>query len=295
MPLRTALEHILELRCQHGVVDPYDHLQHRDTVLKAIAAAPQGQHTFCYRWQIPLDDGCLEAEEKCDRWRINQQLNGLLANRVARRGGRTKCLTDQGKLARVPQTETRHECDGVLRNMGHQVGRLLAEERGAVFREGHGITLKHHTAALNGFNEVIGALGDEDETGLVGVEFQDTAEGLLGYHGQIVGIIEEDPGSGIWHGAHAAHEFCQALTDGSDTTIIRATQAKGHIGLVRGIRDTLGGQLLRHPRVGQHRFADAGGSPEENMRRILDAGAEEPRNVILAQDGVLTPYLSYFH
>jgi hypothetical protein len=58
-----------------------------------------------------------------------------------------------------------------------------------VHLQNHRITLHHHTATLDGFNEVFRTLGHETEPGLVGVEFQDAAERLLGYHGEIVGIV----------------------------------------------------------------------------------------------------------
>ena len=66
---------------------------------------------------------------------------------------------------------------------------MLGQKRGNVHLQNHWITLHHHAATLDGFDEVLGALGHETEPGLVGVEFQDASERLLGHHWQIVGVV----------------------------------------------------------------------------------------------------------
>ena len=83
MTLRTALEHILEFRGHDRVIDLDDHLEHRDTVLETVATAPERQHTFRNRRQISINDSTLKSQKKRDRWRIDQQLNRLLCDRIA--------------------------------------------------------------------------------------------------------------------------------------------------------------------------------------------------------------------
>ena len=84
MPLRTTLEHILEFRCHSRVIDLDDHLEHRDAILETVAAAPERQHTFRNRRQISTNDSTLKSQKERNRWRIDQQLNRLLCDRVAR-------------------------------------------------------------------------------------------------------------------------------------------------------------------------------------------------------------------
>ena len=69
-------------------------------------------------------------------------------------------------------------------------------------------TTEHDAPTLDRFNKVLGALGDETETGLVGMELQDTAQRLLRDDGEIVGVVEEHPRNGAGYGADTTDKFC---------------------------------------------------------------------------------------
>ena len=97
---------------------------------------------------------------------------------------------------------------------------------------------------------MLGALRNETEAGLVCVELKNAAESLLGNHGEIIGIVEEDPCGGAGDGANTADKFCEALADGSDAAVIGARQAECHRGLVLGAGNTLCSELLGNPGVG---------------------------------------------
>jgi hypothetical protein len=55
-------------------------------------------------------------------------------------------------------------------------------------------TLEDHTPALDRFDKVFGALGDETESALSHVDLENAAQSLLRHDGQIVGIVHENPG-----------------------------------------------------------------------------------------------------
>jgi len=139
-----------------------------------------------------------------------------------------------------------------------------------VFGQIHRATPEHNTSTLDGFDEVFAGESDEAEPCLVGVEFEDTPQSLLGYSGEIVGVIQEHPGNCIRNGANAAHEFRESLADGGDSTIIGGTQTQRHRRLMGWVGYTLVYEMFRDPGIGQHRFTDARWSTQNKMRRIID-------------------------
>jgi hypothetical protein len=73
------------------------------------------------------------------------------------------------------------------------------------------VQLEHHAAALDRFNEVLGALCNETEARLVRVELQNTAQRLLRHHREIVGVIYQHPGDGVLHGSPPPNTFLHGL------------------------------------------------------------------------------------
>jgi hypothetical protein len=70
---------------------------------------------------------------------------------------------------------------------------------------------------------VFGCLGHEAETGLVGVELQDSTEGLLGDLREIVGIVHQNPCNRVCHGSNPTNEFRKTLTDRRNSAIVGRT------------------------------------------------------------------------
>lgn len=150
--------------------------------------------------------------------------------------------------------------------------------------------LENDTATLNRLDEVLRALGDETEAGLVCIELHDAAEGLLDDHVvlavDVVGIIEEHPGGRTGNGAALAHEFRETLADGGDAALIGGAEAEGHRGLLARSGNTLGGQLFGYPGIGQHCLTDTGGTPQNQMGWRCQTTTEEGDGVGLPQNGV---------
>ena len=100
MPLCAALEHILELRREHRIIDTHHGLQHGNAVLKTVAAAPERQHTLGHTIKIPFHTGLLQAQQQGNRRRVHEQLNILLAHFTDR-----KRSEYERHLSHIPQAE----------------------------------------------------------------------------------------------------------------------------------------------------------------------------------------------
>jgi hypothetical protein len=148
--------------------------------------------------------------------------------------------------------------------------------------ESHGATSEHDTATLDRFNEVLGRLCNEAKPRLMGVEFQCSSQGLLGDHGQIISVVQKDPGRCIRNGSDSADKFGETLPDRRDAPIIGTAEAEGHGVLMRGIRDTLRRQLLCYPCVGEQGFPDTGWTAYDNMWRISEFGTKKGDRLFLA-------------
>jgi len=194
-----------------------------------------------------------------------------------------KGLTDNRELARISHTESGHE----LERIGCEIKvAFIAQQGGPMGLKVYRATMEHHTATLDRLNEVFATLGNEAEPGLMGVEFQNTAERLLGDHRKIVGIIEKHPGGCIGHGSDTADEFGQALANGGDAAIIGRREAEGHRVLMNGVCDSLVFQMFRNPGVREHRFADTRGATEYDVRRILNLRSQKGDRVLLTENSV---------
>ena len=150
---------------------------------RRAACGPQSQYTFGDRTQVTGRCGFLEAQQKWDRRCIHQQLHVLLAH-----GARRKRLADECELACIAQTERGHE----LLRIGFYYGEwcMACQQGGRVHLQNNRRALHHDTAALDGFDKVLGALGHETEAGLMCMQFQDATEGLLGDDRKVVGIVQ---------------------------------------------------------------------------------------------------------
>ena len=193
-------------------------------------------------------------------------------------------MADQCKLTDVSHTETSHRVDRIGGNINTWC--MKRREGGAVRVETYRETLEEYTATLNGLDEVFGALRNKTETRLVRVEFENTAEGLLGHNGKIIGVIEKHPRERAGDGANTADEFREALANGCNAAVIRTRETECHRGLMFRIRHTLCGELLGDPRVRQHCLADTCRSPENNMRWLLEVRAEKSKSRRLTEYGV---------
>lgn len=152
--------------------------------------------------------------------------------------------------------------------------------------EGNRMELEHHTAALDRFNEVLGALSNETESRLVCVELQNAAQRLLRHHREIVGVVYQHPGDGVLHRSPAPNKFSETLSDRRYAAVVGAGKTERHRGLMFGIRDTLRGQLLGDPGVCHHRLADTGGAPEYQMWRCLESLFEKRDCCALPENAV---------
>jgi hypothetical protein len=150
----------------------------------------------------------------------------------------------------------------------------------------HRTTSEHDTPTLDRFNEVLTALRNETESGLMRMEFQNTAESLLGDHGKIVGVIEEYPCRCIRDGSDTADKLRQALANGGDAAIIGRRKAEGHRILMNGVCYSLILELFGDPGVREHRLADSRGTADDDVGRILDLGSQKGDGVFLAENGV---------
>ena len=217
MGLRTTLENILEILRRGRCVDAHNGLQHCDTVLETVAATPEIEHALCNRGKITLGARGLEAKKSGDRRRICQKLEFC--------GGDVSCgegLADKRELARVAKAETGHERQGVRRKACSR-GVFGGESRG-VGVQWHGGELENYTATLDGLDDVVWALCNENKARLMGVELQNAAKSLLGYLGKIrfLGIVKQNPCDSTVLRLLAADELREALSDGGDTTVICA-------------------------------------------------------------------------
>ena len=283
VPLCTTLEHILFRICEKRTVDPHNCLQHGNNVLKAVAATPERQNGFSDAADISVDGGHLEALQEGYRGRIHEELDI-----GGRHGAGWKCTADQRELADIPSAEGCHCCEGIGGDLG---GRgFSGSQDSCVDVKRHGMELENNTATLDRLDEVLGTLGNETETGLVGIEFHDTPEGLLDNHMvlavDVVGVIEEHPGGGAGDGAALADELREPLAYGDDTALIGRAESERHGGLLGGIGNTLGNELFRNPGIRQHRFASAGGSPQNQVGRRCEALPKEGDSVRLTKNGV---------
>jgi hypothetical protein len=147
---------------------------------------------------------------------------------------------------------------------------ILQKSRAILLKE-YRLALEHNTPGLDWFNEVFRTLGDETETGLVCMEFQDSAQSLLCYDGKIVGVVHEYPGDRIGDWANPTNEFREPLANGGNSAIIGGTETENHGILVFGIRDTLIYEMFSDPCIGKNRLTDTGGSPENYVGWVTDA------------------------
>ena len=72
----------------------------------------------------------------------------------------------------------------------NRVWRMTGQKGGDVHLKSHRIALNHNTSTLNRLDKVLGALCDKTEAGLMGVEFQNTSEGLLRDRGEVISVIQ---------------------------------------------------------------------------------------------------------
>ena len=105
---------------------------------------------------------------------------------------------------------------------------------------------------------------------------------MLGYHWEIVGIVKKDPCRCTGYGANTTDKIRETLSDRSNATVISGGETEGHDRLMSRICNPLVCELFRDPGIREHRLANSRGPPDDQVRRILQTGAEEADCMILA-------------